>query len=63
MDIKQDVVTIPHAIQYITSSVPLISIRQDQVSKNIPTYPRAWDYLNLGNIDRIPNIKGYPKMS
>ena len=23
MDIKQDVVTIPHAIQYITSAVPL----------------------------------------
>ena len=26
MDIKQDVVTIPHAIQYITSAVPLISM-------------------------------------
>ena len=26
MDIKQDVVTIPHAIQYITSVLPLISM-------------------------------------
>ena len=26
MDNKQDVVTIPHAIQYITSAVPLISM-------------------------------------
>ena len=26
MDIKQDVLTIPHAIQYITSAVPLISM-------------------------------------
>ena len=34
-----------------------------QASKDIPTYPRTWDYLHLGHIDTRPNIKGYPNIS
>ena len=34
-----------------------------QASKDIPTYPRTWDYLKLGHIDTRPNIKGYPNIS
>ena len=34
-----------------------------QTAKDIPTYTRTWDYLNLGHIDRRPNIKGYRNIS
>ena len=34
-----------------------------KASKDIPSYPRRWDYLNLGHIDTKPNIKGYPNIS
>ena len=36
---------------------------QVEVSKDIPTYNRTLEYLDLGNTDRIPNIQGYPNIS
>ena len=29
--------------------------------KDIPTYLKTWDYLNLRHIDTSPSIKGYPE--